>query len=70
MENLHHIFGDVLGDLKNLLPPKYKIVAKYKNGKFEQIDTASTRQEGIFLMEGYRKAYKDGWTIVMYNIED
>tara|TARA_R110000803_G_scaffold194889_1_gene258057 strand:- start:585 stop:797 length:213 start_codon:yes stop_codon:yes gene_type:complete len=70
MSNLDHLFGDVMGQLQDLLPDRFKIVAKYKAGKFEEIDRAKTKKEALFLMEGYRLAYQDGWTITYHNIED
>ncbi len=69
MRNLDHLFGDVMGQLQDLLPDRFKIVAKYKDGKYEEIDRAKTQKEALFLMEGYRLAYQDGWTITYYNIE-
>jgi len=70
---MNHIFGDIEKQLESLKPEtmyKYKIVASYNGGSFEEIDLAKTKQEVLFLMKEYRMAYGQGWTLTYYNIED
>ena len=76
MSNLDHIFGDVMGELENILPSKYKIVASYNGCAFEKIDTAQTKQAAERLVAEYKRSYgKDwkrsygkGWRVIYYNI--
>ena len=42
---------------------KYTINAKYKNGEFEEIDTADRRSDAIFLKNQYAIAFGADHTI-------
>ena len=49
---------------------KYKIVASYKGGSYEEIDIAKTREDVKYLVSEYKMAYGNDWKIIYYNIED
>jgi len=48
----------------------YKIVASYKEGNFEKIDTASNEQEAKNLTNKYRASFGNSWRVIYYNTED
>tara|TARA_R110002012_G_scaffold4382_2_gene20151 strand:+ start:642 stop:791 length:150 start_codon:yes stop_codon:yes gene_type:complete len=48
----------------------YKLVASYKGGNHEYLDTAHSLEYAKYLKEQYLLAFGKDWSVVFYNIED
>lgn len=46
------------------------LMGKYKNGEEEEIDTADTFNDAMYLEQEYRMAYGPDWTIRMVIQDD
>lgn len=48
----------------------YKIVASYKGGEFEEVDTAETLSLARTLLAEYRMAFTSDFSVIFYNTKD